>query len=172
MAWDYIPTVLLLFTIVSRSSGTGYIMYVSLLSISCIFLLFPHFSPFHFSVRNMNHRLRGYSNPDDVVDLHSRHIHHFYGGIETFPVNPSPQSRLQDIENESFCHRICSFLSLKSNNSAAETEGDAQTRLVVSRRQPRDQMQPPPGKTPEDPFFLHRFDPNPHCSIMEGLNLT
>ena len=117
---------------------------------SCIFL-----SSF---VRNINHRLRGYSNPDDVMDLHSRHFHHFYGGVDSFPSNISPQDRFH---NESFCHRFCSFFSF-SKATSSEIEGDSQTRLVVSSRQPRDQRQPPQGKIPDDPFF-HRFD-FPDCS--------
>lgn len=142
MAWDYIPTTLLLLTIVSRSSGTGYIMseLFSLASLSSF-------------VRNINHRLRGYSNPDDVMDFHSRHFHHYYGGVESFPSNPSPENRFH---NESFCNRFCSFFSF-SKGTSSEIEGDSQTRLVVSSRQPRDQRQPPQGKIPDDPFF-HRFD--------------
>lgn len=79
--------------------------------------------------RSMNHRLRGYSNPDDLVDSQSQHYHH-YGHAE-----PLASQSSQDIKGEqpedSICVRCFSTLVAffsKQQVRNDEMAGDEQTR--------------------------------------------
>jgi hypothetical protein len=125
-------------------------------------------------IRNMNHRMRGYSNPDDLIDSHSHHFHHLG---EATPMNPSPPSIgvkkvTKEIENDSFLSRfyvgVCSMCGFGGEKESAD---DGQTRLrdffivgiclmllsrlVISRRQPPAQREP--SNVSEDPFSYGLF---------------
>jgi hypothetical protein len=81
----------------------------------------------------MNHRLRGYSNPDDVMDYHSHHFHHI-GGANALNTVPSAgvDAAAKDSEADSCLSRlwigVCSICSLRSQESPEESAEDEQTR--------------------------------------------